>query len=175
MIIFLQGMLRKGKSWILKNENVFFLPLGCEDIFDIYENEELWNEERQKTKKRKIFSTEHIKQQVSLYVSLKSLCRSIRGKIKERRRDERKKFFPFHFHYFIFILLLLCFCVCLGCICLESTIAVAKKCLSQGKRDGKNKQEEISVSSLSEIKWNIFDKDCCLSVSKIELYNDICW
>jgi hypothetical protein len=56
----------------------------------------------------------------------------IRGKIKERR-DERKKFFPFHFHYFIFILLLLCFCVCLGCICLESTIAVAKNAFRKGK------------------------------------------
>jgi hypothetical protein len=81
------------------------------------------------------------------YVSLKSLCRNIRGKIKERRRDERdkKKVFPFHFHYFIFILLLLCFCVCLGCICLESTIAVAKKKMpyaSKAKEMKKNKQEK---------------------------------
>lgn len=130
MIIFLQAT---RKSSNLKNEaqrSIFFSPLSSE-IFSTYMRMKRF---LRQDERKYIFQLCTLNNKFQcFYVSLKSLCRNIRGKLKKTTR--KRKTFPFFvFHYFIFILLLLCFLCMFRVYLPREHNSGSKKCLSQGKK-----------------------------------------
>lgn len=135
----------------------FFSPLNSE-IFSTY----MRMKRCEITRRKYIFQLCILNNKFQcFYVSLKSLCTNIREKLKKTTRNRKLFLFRFSLFYIYFIAALL-LCVFRVYLPRKHNSGSTKNVCSQ-----KKPQQEILVSLLFEIEWNVFDKDSCCLVRKL--------